>query len=630
MFRVSFNGKTREYSSETKLGLVAADFGVKNAIAAKVNGNLLGMDESLKEDSEVTFLSFEEEEGKKVYWHSSSHLLAHAVKTLFPEVKLAIGPAIENGFYYDFEREKPFVPEDLEKIEKKMKELAEENLKIEKIELSRKEAIDLLEKKGEKYKLELIQEISDEKIRFYKQGDFMDLCRGPHLQSTGKIKAIKLTEVASAYWRGDSKRESLQRIYGISFPEKKALEQYLSNIEEAKKRDHRKLGKELDLFSVNEVAGAGLILYHPNGAILRFVIENFLKEEHRKRGYEFVVIPHLFKSDTWKISGHYENYKENMYFTEIEGQEYGIKPMNCPGHILIYQRKLHSYKDLPIKFFELGTVYRHEISGVLSGLFRVRGFTQDDAHIFCTPEQLKEEIKKVIDFALDMMNLFGFEVELTLSTKPEKAIGRTEQWEAATKALRECLEEKKIKYKTDEGGGAFYGPKIDVKMKDALGRLWQGPTIQVDFNLPERFDVKYVGQDGKTHRAVMIHRTVLGSLERFMGILIEHYAGKFPLWLSPTQIIIIPLSDAFLEEAKKIAQDFEEKELRCKIDARNETVEYKVREAQLQKIPYILVIGKKEVESGKLVVRKRSGEIIKEIEKEAFVKQLLEEVKNRK
>ena len=539
--------------------------------------------------------------------HSTSHIMAMAVKEMFPDAKLAIGPAIDDGFYYDFEISRTLTPEDLVTIEKKMNEIIKRNVKFERSELTKKDANALMQEKNENYKIEMMDDIEGDKVSFYKNGEFIDMCRGPHIDSTGQVKAFKLLKIAGAYWRGDEKNAMLQRIYGTCFESQKELDDYLKRIEEAAKRDHRKLGKELDLFNIyQEEAGSGLVYYHPKGAILRGVIEDFLKKEHRKRGYDSVVIPHIAKIDLWDTSGHTGHYRENMYFMQIDEQDYVLKPMNCPGHILIYKRKTNSYRDLPIKFFELGTVYRYERSGVLHGMLRVRGFTQDDAHIFCRPDQLQDEIKKVIDFAFEMLNKFGFkEFEVYLSTRPEGSVGSDDNWKNATEALEKAMKEKGIKYDVDPGAGVFYGPKIDVKIKDAIGRAWQGPTIQVDFNLPERFDLNYIGEDGAHHRPVMIHRVVLGSIERFIGVLIEHYAGAFPFWLAPVQVIILPIADRHIPYAKDIFKSLDDQNIRVEMDERNEKVGFKIREAQMKKIPYMLVIGDKEVESKTVAVRSR-------------------------
>ncbi len=581
---------------------------LKNTTAAKIGGYLTDLSQPIKEDCSLELVSISSREGLEILRHSASHVMAEAVRDLFPGTKFAIGPAIENGFYYDFEIPKKLVPEDLKKIEDKMNEIIKKKLPFERLEMSLEDAKDIMKKEGEKYKLELLEEIEDETVTFYRQGGFVDLCKGPHVPSTSYIKAFKLLSLAGAYWRGDENREMLQRIYGTAFPTKEELKDYLLKLEEAEKRDHRRLGKELDFFSIHHnEAGPGLVYWHPKGAMLKEIIEGFLKTEHIKRGYEFVSIPHIAKINLFKTSGHTEYYKENMYFMDVDETEYVVKPMNCPGHILIYNRKIRSYRDLPIRYFELGTVYRHEKSGVLHGLLRVRGFTQDDAHIFCTQEQLQDEIIGVIDFAFDMMKIFGFECEVDLSTRPEKFVGTEENWERATSALKKALEKRNQKYNIDEGAGVFYGPKIDIKLKDAIGRLWQGPTIQVDFNLSERFDLSYVAEDGTKKRPAMIHRVVLGSLERFIGTLIEHYAGVFPVWLSPIQASVLPIADRHLEYSKNIVEKLKNEGIRVILDGRREKIGLKIREAELQKIPYMIVIGDKEAE-GKTLSLRTKGE----------------------
>lgn len=539
--------------------------------------------------------------------HSVSHIMASAVKQLFPEAKLAIGPAIEDGFYYDFELPRTLTDEDLPKIEEKMSEIIKKDEKFERMEYPKAKAAQMLEQQGETYKIELLNEIPDDKVSFYKSGDFTDMCRGPHIASAGKVKAFKLLKIAGAYWRGSEKNAMLQRIYGTAFESKKELDDHLKKLEEAQKRDHRRLGRELDLFNIyHEEAGAGLVYYHPKGAVLRGIIEDTLKKEHRRRGYQPVVIPHIAKIDLWNTSGHTGYYKENMYFMNIDEQEYVLKPMNCPGHILIFKRKINSYREMPVRFFELGTVYRYERSGVLHGLMRVRGFTQDDAHIFCTPAQLQDEISKTIDFAFDMIRKFGFEdFKVFLSTRPDSFVGTEENWKSATLALEEAMKAKGIEYEVDPGAGVFYGPKIDVKLKDAIGRFWQGPTIQVDFNNPERFDLNYIGEDGAHHRPVMIHRVVLGSVERFMGVLTEHYAGAFPFWMAPVQVVVLPIADRHNEYVRNVADRLRERDIRVETDERREKIGLKIREAQLQKVPYMLVVGDKEVEAGSVAVRSR-------------------------
>lgn len=600
---------------------------VTSTVAVKIGGYLTDLSQPLKDNCSLEPILMSSAEGLEILRHSASHVMAQAVGELFPGTKFAIGPAIETGFYYDFEIPKKLTPEDLEKIEKKMKEIVKKDLPFERLEMSREDAIDIMEKEGEKYKVELLKEITDETVTLYRQGSFVDLCRGPHVPGTSYIKAFKLLSLAGAYWRGDEKREMLQRIYGTAFPSDAELKDYLYKLEEAEKRDHRRLGRDLDLFSIHhEDAGPGLVYYHPKGAMLKSIIEDFLKAEHLKRGYEFVSIPHIAKIDLFKASGHTEYYREYMYFMEVDDREYVVKPMNCPGHILIYNRKIRSYRDLPIRYFELGTVYRHEKSGVLHGLLRVRGFTQDDAHIFCTPTQLQDEINKVIDFAFDMMKVFGFDYEIDLSTRPEEYVGSEENWDHATSALKRALEARKETYKIDEGAGIFYGPKIDIKLKDAIGRLWQGPTIQVDFNLPERFDLSYVAEDGTKKRPVMIHRVVLGSLERFIGALIEHFAGAFPVWLSPIQVSVLPIADRHLDHSKKITEKLKAKNLRVALDERREKINLKIREAELQKIPYMLIIGDKEVESKTISLRSRSKGDLGKKSLEEFVTEIKKEI----
>ncbi|MBC7327111.1 threonine--tRNA ligase [bacterium] len=580
-------------------------------------------------DGSIKEFTFDEEEGKEIYRHSTAHLLAHAVKQIFPDVKLGIGPATEDGFFYDFLKETPFTQEDLVKIEEKMRELAKANIPIVRKEMRKEEARRLFEQRGETLKLELIDEIEGETVTVYEQGDFFDLCRGPHLANTSYInpEGFKLLSISSAYWKGEEGNPSLQRIKGTSFPTKEQLMDYLHFLEEAEKRDHRTLGRILELFSIEEEAGAGLVFWHPRGAIVRKLIEDFWKEEHIKRGYQLVYTPHIARADLWRISGHLEMYKENMYPPmQFEGSEYILKPMNCPFHILIYKSKQRSYRELPIKYAELGTVYRYERSGVLHGLLRVRGFTQDDAHIFCTPDGLKKEIEEVLELAHYMMGKFGFdELVHKLSTRPEKFAGTLEVWEMAEGILRTVLEERGIDYIVDEGGGVFYGPKIDISLKDSLGRLWQGPTIQVDFNLPQRFNITYIGADGKEHIAVMVHRAVLGSLERFMGTLIEHHAGAFPLWLAPIQVVVLPIAERHIDYANRVVERLREAGFRVELDARNETLNYRIREAQVLKIPYILVVGDRESANGTVAPRKRGGEILPAMKLEDFIINLTKE-----
>jgi threonyl-tRNA synthetase len=564
--------------------------------------------------------------------HSCAHLMAQAVQELFPGTQITIGPVIEDGFFYDFSRKEAFIPEDLEKIEKRMKELAAADTPIVRSEISREEAIKKFSDMGETFKVEIIEGIdSNEPISLYTQGGWGDLCGGPHVESTKKIKAFKLLHTSSAYWRGDERNPVLQRVYGTAWNTEKELRLYLKRLEEAKKRDHRKLGKELDLFSVSDDIGPGLILWHPKGARIRHLMEEFWKQEHFKHGYEMVISPHAAKIDLWKTSGHTEFYKDNMFSNmDIEGREYVMKPMNCPFHIQIYKTKLRSYRDLPVRFGELGTVYRYERSGVLHGLLRVRGFTQDDAHLFCRPSQIEEEITKVLDLIIFILKSFGFhEYKIYLSTRPEKYVGSDEGWESATKALETALNNKKLDFEVDPGEGVFYGPKIDIKIKDSLNRYWQVSTVQVDFNLPEKFDISYIEEDGQRHQPIMLHRALMGSLERFFGCLIEHYAGAFPLWLAPVQVILLPITDNHAEYADNIAQKLEESGIRVEKDLRNEKIGFKIREAQLQKIPYMIVLGDKEVESSTLGVRKRRSKETRTLDLTTFLDEINEAVENR-
>jgi threonyl-tRNA synthetase len=551
-----------------------------------------------------------EDEKLEIMRHSAAHVLAEAVQSIFPDAKFGIGPAIEDGFYYDFDLPRSLTPDDLPLIETKMSEIIAQNLPFASQEVTKQEARQLFA--AQPYKLELIDEIPDEKVSLYRQGSFVDLCRGPHVSSTGEIKAFKLVSIAGAYWRGDEHQPMLQRIYGVAFATEEALAEHLKRLEEAARRDHRKLGAELDLFSIREGAGPGLVLWHPKGAAIRRVIEDFWKDEHVKRGYSLVYTPHIAKLDLWKTSGHWEFYRDYLYSPmEVEGQEYIIKPMNCLGHILIYKTRQHSYRELPLRYAELGTVYRYERSGVLMGLARVRGFTQDDAHIFCRFDQLEDEVVGVLDLAHFMIDTFGFtSYQVLLSTRPEKYAGTIQAWDEATKTLSQALARLKITYNIDPGEGVFYGPKIDIKFEDAVGRGWQGPTIQVDFNLPHRFNVTYIGEDGKEHLVAMIHRTVLGSMERFLASLIEHYGGAFPVWLAPLQVMIIPVADRHLDYAYKLAAELRSEEIRSEVDARSERMNLKIRQAQLDKVPYMLVVGDKEVATATVSVRLRSGEQI--------------------
>lgn len=573
-------------------------------------------------------LTFETEEGRDIHRHSASHVMAHAVKELFPRAKLAIGPAIEEGFYYDFDIERPFTPEDLAAIEKKMSEIIKKNNPFSRKLMPRGEAVELFRSLGEDYKLEILEELDDETVSVYEEGSFVDLCRGPHVPSTGRVAAFKLLSVAGAYWRGDERNRMLQRIYGISFPDKKELARHLEFLEEVKKRDHRRLGKELDLFSVNEEVGPGLILWHPDGAIIRKTIEDFWRDEHIGHGYKLLYTPHIAKLDLWQKSGHLDFYSENMYSPmEVEGQPYEIKPMNCPFHIAIYKSSLRSYRELPLKYAELGTVYRFERSGVLHGLLRVRGFTQDDAHIFIREDQTEEEILKVLDFTIFILKTFGFEhYDIYLSTRPEKYVGSEVHWDRATAALEAALREKGLPFAVDPGEGVFYGPKIDIKVKDSLGRPWQCSTIQVDFNLPERFDVTYRGADGREHRPIMIHRALMGSLERFFGVLVEHYAGAFPLWLAPRQVGVLTIAERHAGYAGEIAGALWGKGFRVELNIDNEKIGYKIRKATIRKIPYLVIIGDAEMAGKTVTVRKRSGENIGALALDNFMDLLREEI----
>lgn len=578
---------------------------LKNVIAAKVDGKIVDLNFTLDKESDVEFIDINSKEGLEILRHSAAHIMAQAIQTLFKNAKFAIGPAIENGFYYDVDIGRPLTQDDLKAIEVQMKKITAANYPFVRTNVSKKEALKLFKEKGDEYKVEIIESIPDEQVSLYQQGDFVDFCRGPHIPSTGYLKHFKLLSVASAYFRGDETRPSMQRIYGTAFATKEDLDNYLNFLEEVKKRDHRKLGKELDLFSINDDVGAGFVIWHPKGAMLREIIETFEKKEHLKRGYEFVRGPELLKTQLWKVSGHYDNYRENMYFTEIENVSFGIKPMNCLGHIQVYKSRLRSYRELPKRFFELGVVHRHEKSGVLHGLLRVREFTQDDAHIFCTKEQLNDEIIGVLDFVKYAMDIFKFDYEMEISTRPEKSIGTDEDWENATNALINALENTKRPYQINEGDGAFYGPKIDVKLKDAIGRKWQCATIQCDFTLPERFNLEYIDKDGLPKRPVMVHRVILGSIERFIAVLIENYAGDFPLWLAPIQARVIPVSEKFDNYANDVYEQLKKAEIRVDIEKRNETISKKIRYAELEKIPYVLVVGQKESEKNGVSVRKR-------------------------
>ncbi|WP_058486154.1 threonine--tRNA ligase [Defluviitalea phaphyphila] len=622
------DGSIKEYESGISVIDVAKDLSeglARVACAGLINGEVVDIRTPIKEDCELSILTFNDEKGKEAFRHTTSHILAQAVKRLFPNVKLAIGPAIQDGFYYDFDTEQAFTPEDLEKIEKEMKKIVKENLKIERFELPRSEAIKLMEEKGEDYKVELIKDLpEDATISFYKQGEFVDLCAGPHLMSTKPVKAFKLLSVAGAYWRGNENNKMLSRIYGTSFTKKADLDEYLNKLEEAKKRDHRKLGKELELFALME-EGPGFPFFLPKGMELRNTLIDYWREKHKKAGYQEISTPIILNQDLWHRSGHWDHYKDNMYVTKIDGLDFAVKPMNCPGGMLVYKTKMHSYRDLPIRMAELGLVHRHELSGALHGLMRVRNFTQDDAHIFMLPEQIKDEIKRVIDLIDEFYTVFGFKYHVELSTRPEDSMGSDEDWERATNALREVLEEKGYDYIVNEGDGAFYGPKIDFHLEDCLGRTWQCGTIQLDFQMPERFDLVYIGQDGEKHRPVMIHRVVFGSIERFIGILIEHFAGAFPTWLSPVQVKVLPISEKYHDYSQKVVNKLKEEGIKVEVDYRSEKIGYKIREARLQRIPYMLIIGQKEEEENKVSVRSRKGdEGAKDLSE--FIKRIKEEI----
>ncbi|MDD5167543.1 MAG: threonine--tRNA ligase [Syntrophales bacterium] len=601
-----------------------------STVAARVDQVPVDLAFKIEKDSTVAPIDMRAKEGLGMLRHSISHVMAQAVQDTFPGAKVSIGPSIEDGFYYDFEYEAAFTPEDLVKIEGRMREIAQADLTFTRREISREEAVALFTEKGESYKVELLRDLPEEirTVSLYSQGGYTDLCRGPHIPRTGMIKAFKLMNVAGAYWRGDERNKMLQRIYGTGFADQEALNEYIHTMEEAKRRDHRRLGKDLDLFQMNDEAGPGLIIFHPKGMLLRYLIEEWERKEHLKRGYDMVMGPQILKEDLWKRSGHYDHYRENMYFTEVEGQGYGIKPMNCLSHMLIYKSKIRSYRDLPLRYFELGTVHRHEKTGVLHGLMRARQFTQDDAHILCMPEQLNSEIRAIADFVAYAMKIFGFEYEVELSTRPADSIGSDEDWELATSALEGALKDNNIVYDVNEGDGAFYGPKIDFKLKDALKRKWQCATIQCDFTLPERFDLSYIGTDGEKHRPVMLHRVILGAIERFMGVLIEHHAGAFPVWLSPVQAAILTVTEKQIPYGESVFNKLMDEDIRVERAFSNEKLGYKIREAQMQKVPFMLVIGDREVAEGKVSPRARDGKNLGSMDIEAFVALVREEVKN--
>jgi threonyl-tRNA synthetase len=626
------DGSSQEYNNGITIKEVAQSISAglaRVALAGEVSGEVKDLTYKLENNCTLNLLTFEDEGGRNAYRHTTSHIMAQAVKRLYPNAKLAIGPSIDTGFYYDFDMDKTLSIDDLEEIEEEMKKIIKEDFEIERFTLPKNEAIKLMNDKGEPYKIELINELPEgEEISFYRQGEFVDLCAGPHLLSTGEVKTFKLLSVAGAYWRGDEKNKMLQRIYGTSFAKKSQLDEYLFRLEEAKKRDHRKLGKELDLFSVMD-EGPGFPFFMPKGMVLRNELEDFWRQEHKKRGYQEIKTPIILNEDLWHRSGHWDHYKENMYLTKIDERDYAIKPMNCPGGILVYKRKLHSYRDLPQRLGELGLVHRHELSGTLHGLMRVRCFTQDDAHIFMTSEQIKDEVIGVIELIDDFYKVFGFKYHVELSTKPENSMGSDEQWETATNALRDALNARKMEYKVNEGDGAFYGPKIDFHLEDSIGRTWQCGTIQLDFQMPERFDLTYIGADGEKHRPVMIHRVVFGSIERFIAILVEHYAGAFPTWLAPVQVKILPLVDKHHSYAFELQKKLESKGIRVEIDLRNEKIGYKIREARLEKVPYMVVIGDKEIENNQIAVRSRKEGQLGTMKVEEFVDRVMQEVKSK-
>ena len=626
------DGSAKEYAAGTTLGEAVKQLSnslAKKVLAANVNGELTDLREELVDGSEVAFLTFEDEGGKHTLRHTASHILAQAVKRLWPEAKLAIGPAIDKGFYYDIDLEQNLTPEDLGKIEKEMSRIVKENLPITKSVMPRQEAIEFFKAKSEDYKVELIQDLpEDAVISCYAQGDFIDLCAGPHVASTGKVKAFKLQSIAGAYWRGDEKNKMLQRIYGTAFEKKEELDAYLHMLEEAAKRDHRKLGKELGLFVIKE-EGPGFPFFLPKGMALRNELENFWREVHHDFEYEEIRTPIILNKQLWETSGHWFHYRENMYTTIIDEEDYAIKPMNCPGGILVYQNEMHSYRDLPLRYAELGLVHRHELSGALHGLFRVRAFTQDDAHVFMLPSQMQSELMKVIELFDRIYSQFGLKYHVELSTKPDNAMGDDAIWEAATEALRNAIEAKGIPYVINPGDGAFYGPKLDYHIEDPLGRTWQCGTIQLDMNLPERFNMEYIGEDGQKHRPIMIHRACFGSMERFIGILTEHYAGAFPTWMAPVQVKILPISEKHVEYAEKLSKQMRNDYVRVEVDDRSEKIGYKIRQAQMAKVPYMLVVGDKEVEEGTVNVRKHGGDELGSVPFEEFFNDIKGQIKER-
>ncbi len=629
MFTVKFPGKEVQFDSAVTAydAARAAELISRDVLACRINGVVSDLTTPIDSDAEVELLTFDDKDGAHVLRHTASHVLAAAVKRLYPEVKLTIGPAIDNGFYYDFDSDVAFTPDVLEKLEAEMKKIVKENAKMERFTLPREEALELM--KDEPYKVELINDLpEDAVISFYKMGDFTDLCAGPHLFSTGAIKAFKLTSCNSAYWRGDAKNKVLQRIYGTAFTTKEALKAYLDMIEEAKKRDHRKLGKELGLFAILD-EGPGFPFFLPKGMVLRNTLIDYWREVHKRYGYVEISTPMMLNRQLWERSGHWDHYKENMYTTVIDGTDFAIKPMNCPGGMLVYKLQPHSYRDLPLRMGELGLVHRHELSGALHGLFRVRCFTQDDAHIFMTWDQMKDEIKNVVRLFDEVYSVFGLSYEIEVSTMPEDHMGDVKDWDFATETLKEAVTEMGKTYVINEGDGAFYGPKLDFHISDCLGRTWQCGTIQLDMQLPERFELEYTGADNEKHRPVMIHRVVLGSIERFIGVITEHFAGAFPLWLSPVQVEVLPVSNAFNDYGAEVAKKLDEAGIRVHLDDRNEKIGYKIREAQLQKTPYMLVVGEREKDDGTVSVRTRAGEDKGAVKVEDFVAQALEEIRTK-
>ncbi len=622
------DGSKLEYENEVTVKEVAFDIGKrlgKDAVAGEIDGKKVDLSYNIDQDVELSIITIDSEEGLDVYRHTVSHIMAHTVKRLYDNVKLAIGPTIENGFYYDFDLEDSLSTAELETIEKEMQKIIDEDLVIVRKEIPRNEAIDLMKEKGEKYKVEFIEELEDEYISFYQQGDFIDLCRGPHLPSTGRVKAFKLLNTAGAYWRGDEKNQMLQRIYGTAFVSESDLEKYIEKRKQAKERDHRKIGKELDLFSLHD-EGKGFPFFHPRGMVIRNQLINFWKEEHRKAGYKEIKTPIILNRSLWEQSGHWDHYKDSMYFTDIDEEAHAIKPMNCPGGILVYKNKMHSYRDLPIRVGELGLVHRHELSGTLHGLMRVRNFTQDDAHIYCLSSQIEDELSGVIKLVDIIYSAFDFDYSVELSTKPEKAMGSDQLWEKATDSLQNVIEKNNLDYKVNEGDGAFYGPKIDFHLRDCLDRTWQCGTIQLDFQMPERFDLTYIGEDGEEHRPVMIHRAIFGSLERFIGILIEHYAGAFPAWLAPVQVQVLPISEDQVNYARKVKGILQKEGIRIEIDDSDENLGYKIRQAQMDQIPYMLIVGDNEVESNTVSVRQRRKGDLGQLSIEKFKEKIIEEI----